>query len=256
LTGVPVDATVTALDAAGNTAAGHRGTVHFASTDGNATLPSDHAFTATHAGSHAFTGGVTFDSTGSQTETATDAASATITGTSAAVSVPSPVPHVTGPSRTSGPWPGGTVVTISGSSFTGATSVTFGGTPATSFTVNSAARITATAPAGTGAVSVTVTTPGGTSDSLSVTCLASPYLTSLTPTSGPMTGGNTVTITGWNLVGATSVRFGATPASSFTVVSPTRIVAVAPPGTGIVQVTVIAPGGTSPALPYVYLPPA
>ncbi len=73
------------------------------------------------------------------------------------------IPVVTGISPTSGPFAGGTVVTITGSGLLGATSVSFGATSATSFTVNSDTSITATAPAGTGSVDVTVTGPGGTS---------------------------------------------------------------------------------------------
>jgi hypothetical protein len=54
-----------------------------------------------------------------------------------------------------------------------------------------------------------------------------------------------VTLTGTAFTGATAVRFGTTAATSFTVVSPTQITAVAPAGTGTVQVTVASPGGTS-----------
>ena len=72
-------------------------------------------------------------------------------------------PTVTGVSPTSGPAAGGTVVTITGTSFTGATSVSFGGAAA-SFTVNSAATsITVTSPAGTGTVDIVVTSPIGSS---------------------------------------------------------------------------------------------
>ena len=64
---------------------------------------------------------------------------------------------MTGISPTSGPAAGGTVVTITGTSFTGATSVSFGGAAAASFTVISPTTITATSPAGTGTVDVIVT---------------------------------------------------------------------------------------------------
>lgn len=65
---------------------------------------------------------------------------------------------------------GGTLVTLTGSSFTGATAVTFGGTAATSFTVVSDTKIAAVAPAKTaGSVNVIVTTPAGASVAHSVT---------------------------------------------------------------------------------------
>ena len=73
------------------------------------------------------------------------------------------IPVVTSVSPNSGSTVGGTVLTITGTSFLGATAVNFGATAAASFTVNSDTSITATAPAGTGVVDVTVTAPGGTS---------------------------------------------------------------------------------------------
>ncbi len=69
-------------------------------------------------------------------------------------------PVVTGLSPTSGPAAGGTLVTITGTSFTGATAVDFGTTPATNLTVVSDTSITVDSPAGAGTVDVTVTTPG------------------------------------------------------------------------------------------------
>lgn len=72
-----------------------------------------------------------------------------------------------------------------------------------------------------------------------------PTVTSLNPTFGPPSGGTSVTITGTNFTGATTVDFGATPAT-FTVNSNTQITATSPAGTGIVNVTVTTPEGTSP----------
>src|SRR5262249_61608751 len=46
--------TVTARDPYGNTATGYAGTVHFTSSDGQAVLPADYAFTAADAGVHSF----------------------------------------------------------------------------------------------------------------------------------------------------------------------------------------------------------
>jgi hypothetical protein len=78
--GAPESVTVTARDAFGNAASSYRGTVHFHATDAAAALPSDYTFTAQDAGSHTFTNGVTLDSAGSQTLSATDAATASIMG--------------------------------------------------------------------------------------------------------------------------------------------------------------------------------
>jgi hypothetical protein len=65
----------------------------------------------------------------------------------------------------------------------------------------------------------------------------------VSPTSGPAAGGTTVSITGVSLRGATGVTFGSAPAASVTVVSATSITAVAPPGTGVVDVRVTTSAG-------------
>ncbi|WP_269854726.1 IPT/TIG domain-containing protein [Streptomyces sp. RPT161] len=166
------------------------------------------------------------------------------------------VPTVSAVSPTSGPSAGGTSATVSGTGFTGATMVRFGATAAPSFTVNSDTQVTATTPAGTGTVQVTVTTPGGTSSQFvtyTYAATSGPTLTSIDPASGPASGGTTVTLTGTGLSGTGAVRFGSTAATSFTVNSDTQVTAVAPVGSGTVQVTVTAPGGTSNGLAYTYV---
>jgi hypothetical protein len=82
-----------------------------------------------------------------------------------------------------------------------------------------------------------------------------PVLTSLAPSSGPTSVFNTVVITGsgFSNVGPLTVRFG-TAATTFTIDSNTQITAVAPPGTGTVNVTVtVELDGTSNPLPYTYV---
>ncbi len=97
----------------------------------------------------------------------------------------------------------------------------------------------------------------GSSSSLSFGApLAS--VTGLEPASGPTAGGTHVTITGTNLGEVTAVHFGTNEAESFEIESPTSITAVAPPGTGVVNVTVISAAGTSapgPASQFTYVPP-
>jgi uncharacterized delta-60 repeat protein len=78
--GTAATVTVTALDAYGNVATGYTGTMHFTSSDGQATLPGDYTFTSSDAGTHTFTNGVTLLTAGSQSVTATDTASGSITG--------------------------------------------------------------------------------------------------------------------------------------------------------------------------------
>jgi sugar lactone lactonase YvrE len=84
---------------------------------------------------------------------------------------------------------------------------------------------------------------------------AQPAVTALTPAAGPVAGGNTVTITGVHLTGATAVNFGGNAASNVTVVSDTQVTATAPAGSGTVDVRVTTPNGTSivaPADKYAY----
>src|SRR6202041_214020 len=73
-----------------------------------------------------------------------------------------------------------------------------------------------------------------------------PAVSGIEPNHGPRAGGTSVTITGVNLDEASAVTFGGTPAASFTVLSPTSVTAVSPAGTGMVDVTVTTPEGTSP----------
>ncbi len=157
-------------------------------------------------------------------------------------------PTVTGLSATGGPAAGGTLVTITGTNFIGATAVGFGNLASTDFTVLSSTTITADSPAGTGLVNVVVTTSGGTSATSSAdqfTYIAAPVVTGVSPTSGPGAGGTLVTITGTNFTGATAVAFGTAAATDISVVNSTTIMADDPAGTGVVNVTVTTPGGTS-----------
>ena len=69
------------------------------------------------------------------------------------------------------------------------------------------------------------------------------------PPSGPAGGGTTVTIRGHDLATASQVYFGTTPALGVSDVSPTAVTAIAPPGSGTVDVRVVTPfepGGTTP----------
>ena len=161
-------------------------------------------------------------------------------------------PSVTSISPTAGPTGGGTTVIITGTGFAaapGTGAVRFGATTAT-YTINSNTQITATTPAGSaGTVDVTVSTVGGTSATSAAdqfTYVPAPTVTSISPTSGPTSGGTTVTITGTNFSGATAVTFGGTAASGFTVNSNTQITATAPAqAAGTIDVRVTTGGGTS-----------
>ena len=205
--------------------------------------------------------------------------------------VQQPVPTVTSVSPDSGSESGGPpAVTISGTDFNGTgfttSGVSFGGTPATTFSVTDAKTITATPPAGSGRADIVVTTQStdGTSTQTSAKTIADTYayapaptVTNVTPGTGPIGGGNTVTLTGTGFkssygpganfsttvvtVDATDIT--TTPCSGspsspcFSVTSATQITVEDFPahGAGTVDVTVTTPGGTSskgPGDEYVY----
>lgn len=79
---------------------------------------------------------------------------------------------------------------------------------------------------------------------LSAEVLPVPEVASITPSFGSVTGGTVLRITGKNFANASSVKFGSTPAASFTVDSDTEITATAPgvlrPGKVDVTITTIA----------------
>jgi formylglycine-generating enzyme required for sulfatase activity len=73
-----------------------------------------------------------------------------------------------------------------------------------------------------------------------------PFITAVFPNSGPTSGGTTITITGGNLAGATSVIIGGIPATSVTVVNSTTVTAVTPPGVaGSTNVSLTTAEGTA-----------
>jgi len=75
-----------------------------------------------------------------------------------------------------------------------------------------------------------------------------PVVSGVSPGGGPSSGGTMVTITGSGLTNANSIDFGPNnPSTSFTVLSDSSISALSPHGTGVVDVTVTTPLGTSPA---------
>jgi len=174
-------------------------------------------------------------------------------------------PAVTGLSAHSGA--AGTSITITGRNFSGAAgnlNVRFGNTAATSVTVVDDSHLTVFAPAGTGTVDVRVQSgvnvaanpqnyegnvfgyglsATSTADLFSYGGLA-PVVMSVSPASGPATGGTSVTITGTGLANATGVYFGSVGATIITDLA-TQIVVTSPAGAGTVNVTVVTAGGTS-----------
>jgi IPT/TIG domain-containing protein len=171
-------------------------------------------------------------------------------------------PSVTRVSVTSGPTAGGTRVRITGKHLTRVTAVRFGAKRGTKVVVRSATSILVTAPAhAAGVVHVRVVTRHGTSRSVRADrfrYVAPPVVTRLSVSSGPSSGGTRVTITGRNLVGVRSVRFGDGPATAVAAGSATRLTVTAPAhAAGSVHVRVVTRYGRSKPVPadrFAYLP--
>ena len=157
------------------------------------------------------------------------------------------LPSVTGLRPATARSRGGAHVVITGSNFTAARGVRFGGRPATTFRVASSSRIVAVVPPGAGEVHVRVIGPSGPSayrPSNAFEYLTQPVVHSITPREGPGSGGTAVSLHGSYFRQVRVVRFGAVP-TRFVVRSPDLLVAIAPPGTGSVEVTVTTLSGTS-----------
>jgi hypothetical protein len=118
----------------------------------------------------------------------------------------------------------------------GQTSATITGT----LLANPGASPTLTFTLGTPTAGATLGSPS--TNTLTIT--EPPAVTSISPSSGSGAGGTIVTITGVGFTGATAVMFGTTSAT-FIVTSVTSITAISPAGSGVVDVTVTTPGGTS-----------
>ena len=162
---------------------------------------------------------------------------------------PVPPPTLSSVSPASGPAAGGTSLTLTGTQFVTGATVSVGGTSATNVNVASSTSITATAPAhAAGSVSVVVTNPDGQSATQgnAYTYVSSPTLSSVSPTSGPIAGGTSLTLTGTQFVSGATVTVGGVSATSVNVASSTSITATAPAHTaGSVSVVVTNPDGGS-----------
>jgi subtilase family serine protease len=159
---------------------------------------------------------------------------------------------ITSVSPAAGPLKGGNTVTIHGSGFlpiAGADEAAVG-LKVVAISCSTSTKCTIKMPKeGTGTVNVQI----AVEDGLEVSALtnsdhyeyvAAARISSLSPRSGPARGGNRVTIHGSNFIGTVVVHFGHKTARIVSH-SATKLVVVAPRGSGTVSVTVSAAGGTS-----------
>ncbi|MDX6541898.1 MAG: hypothetical protein QOI71_3508, partial [Gaiellales bacterium] len=166
---------------------------------------------------------------------ATLAGTATTTGTFTGIRTPA-VSYFTPGSGA----PGATL-TISGSNLTSIQSITFDGHEAASFTPVSGGSVKAVVPVDATTGKLAVTNPAGTGLSAGNFTVA-PKIVGFAPSSAPR--GDIVTITGYNLAGATAVRFGSVP-GSFSPQLDGSIAATVPPTAVTAKLFVTTPAGTA-----------
>ena len=153
-----------------------------------------------------------------------------------------PHPEITGWTPRWGPV--GSSVLVTGSGFTGASVVSFGDSAAV-FSVIGDGQLTATVPVGATSSPISITTPGGREVVFGLFIVAAttpaPQMSNFIPAWGPV--GSKVTLTGFCLTGAMSVKFGGV-AAVFSVVSDEEITATVPARAMSGPITVTTPAGT------------
>ncbi len=152
-------------------------------------------------------------------------------------------PTVTSISPTSGLVSGGSLLTITGTGFRTGATVSIGGNNCSSVVVVSATQVTCVTPAHTaGAVNLSVTNSDSQSASLTngfTYIYPAPQITSVSPTSGLVGGGNTVSIFGTDFRSGAGVVVGGTSCTNTTFVSSGQIDCVTPAhAMGIVSIQV------------------
>jgi hypothetical protein len=169
---------------------------------------------------------------------------------------------VTGVSPNTGSVAGGASVTVTGGGFTAdaprVPEVSFGTVPASHVAIDDDSKLTVTSPAAAvaGTVDVAVTTSaGGTATKSSAdhftyeaAAVVRPTVTSVSPDTGSVAGGTTVTVTGSGFTGgATEVKFDTLPATNVVVADATNLTVTSPRAgaAGPVDVTVTTAAGTS-----------
>lgn len=141
-------------------------------------------------------------------------------------------PTITSIAPTTGPTVGGTSVTISGDGFISGATVTVGGVTCSDVEVTNATSLTcATGPQFAGPADVVITNPGlvaGTAAAAFTYDVSAPTIASVTPESGPITGGTSVTISGAGFETETAVTLGGVTCPTSGTVTPTSITCTTP----------------------------
>lgn len=151
---------------------------------------------------------------------------------------------------------GGAAVTINGGNFRSSTDgtppvVLFGGVAATNVVVVSTSQLTCTAPAASdeGVVDVSVTCGSQTGTLFSAFTYYTGAITSVSPAYGPLAGGTTVLITGWNFVDGSTITIGGNAATDVQFIDDQHFSCVTPAhAVGFADVVITEPGGATSTL--------
>lgn len=157
-------------------------------------------------------------------------------------------PNIDTISPATGPLHGGTAVSIVGSGLSSASDVIFGDVSAKSFTVVNDSEIDAIAPAvaSPSTIAITVSSPNG--DAIWFDAFTYEIsVDEIFPTSGPVSGGTPVSITGSGLSGAASVLFGDQPGVDFKLVGDDQILVTTPAaaGAGNTDISILTASGSN-----------
>ncbi len=143
-----------------------------------------------------------------------------------------PFPTAASISPTSGKASGGTTITITGTGFVTGATVTVGGTTCTTPTVTNSTTMTCVTPVKAGSTTYNVVVTNADTQSVTLTNVYTanlgPTVTSISPTSGTMVGGTTITLTGTNFISGATITVGGTTCTSPTWISSTSMTCVTP----------------------------
>ena len=160
-------------------------------------------------------------------------------------------PSLTSVSPSTGAIAGGYTVTLTGIRFGTPATVTIGGLPATNVITADSSHITATVPAqaSTGLKEVKVINPDGLLSALAGAFTVLPTLTSVSPVTGAIGGGYTITLTGTGFAASAAITIGGVSATNVAG-SGTTLTATVPAqtSTGLKDVHAANPDGTAATL--------
>ncbi len=168
------------------------------------------------------------------------------------------VPTITSVTPSTGKALGGTMVTITGTGFIAGATVSIGGSTCTAPNVNNSTFMTCAAPALSTDTFYSLTLMNTDTQTATKTnaysTIASPNVTSVSPNSGSMAGGTTITLSGTNFISGATVTIGGSNCTSPTVINSTSITCNTPAhAIGLNSIVVTNPDTQSNTLANAYM---